>query len=105
MNFRKQLAIKSGVIYTLAPVVAASIGTLLTGTALCQPSTPGVYTIVTIPLSPGNDATGINAPREIIGNYADPDDHGRGYSLRGGSATTINYPGASETAVFGTNSF
>ena len=46
MTFGKHLAIKSGTIYILAPVVAVSLGAVLTGTALSQPSTPGVYTIV-----------------------------------------------------------
>ena len=76
MSLGKHLEISPRVFRILLPVLAIPL--VVVWPAIPQQAPPGVYTVVTIPLSPGNGATGINAAGEIIGNYAAPDDHGRG---------------------------
>jgi probable HAF family extracellular repeat protein len=46
---------------------------------------------------------GINAAGDIVGTYTDNNSHDHGFLLSGGSYTTINYPGAKDTALFGIN--
>jgi len=66
MNVGKHLEINSHVFRRLVPVLAVWLGAVLPGIALSQNALAGVYTIITIPLSPGNDATGINAAAKSL---------------------------------------
>src|SRR5262245_59746330 len=102
MYFGKRFAIDSYALRMLVWILAASASAML-GITFAQPAPPQIYSPVTISLSPTNDATGVNAAGEIVGNYGDVNDHGRGYLKRHGIATTINFPGATDTAVFGIN--